>query len=742
MCIRKQIVMTVLILLVISIVPHLGTNSSPKTHPAASESADSIQSSVVVAYVDHAPIIVQDDDDFEDGDWQGEGTYASPYTISGLKFNTSSIGVSIEKTTAHFKISNCLFVGDCSTIGIWFSKLQNGIVEDSYFVGLLYGISSEKSEDILVNESTFSDCENGIYLEKTNNTTIIDSTFTSLDTAISTSKSEELGMESCVFTNNEYSLYFNEGQEISIEDCTFQEGGIGILAEDIQHIDTSSSVFSTLQYASFLSESEEVTVQNSEIVDCVYGIYVLSSIQVTLIGNSISDIDYGIYFSSTDVFNITSNLIQDGDYDGINIRYSDDGEITYNIVQNNNRYGIRLVSSNGIIVFGNEIGWNKEANAADFVGTLAFTPTNQWDDGSSLGNGYNDYSGTGTYIISGTMASVDRYPRHILSVTSPEDITIEYGSEGAIEWEASALNPDTYRITNDSEILVEDDWVMMLIGIELPAGLLPGTYNYTLWLNTTSNRVISDSVKVIIQDTANPEWTVIPENQNIEFGEDFSYLLQASDLSGISYYWVNDTTRFEIVENLIENLEVLPIGSYGIEVRAFDQYDNFCSATITVTVQDTVLPEITHPQDVEYVVGDLGNTIEWTFNDNNPSSYQVYLNNELFQEGLWNESSDSISVNIDGLAVGMYTFRCVIYDQGSNSVYDQVSVVVTDTTSTSTTETTTSTTETTDTRTNTTSTETTEDDLMTIQLLAVGVGAGGVVVVLALIAKKGFLTRR
>ena len=144
MCIRNKIVMTAAILLVISISPILGTINSSATQPIVSDIVVDNHPSVVVAYIDHAPIVVQDDDDFENGDWQGEGTSESPYSINGFKFNTSGIGVSIEKTTAYFKISNCLFVGEPTTTGIWLSKLENGIVEDSCFISTHYGLFAEK----------------------------------------------------------------------------------------------------------------------------------------------------------------------------------------------------------------------------------------------------------------------------------------------------------------------------------------------------------------------------------------------------------------------------------------------------------------------------------------------------------------------------------------------------------------------------------------------------------------------
>jgi len=92
-----------------------------------------------------------------------------------------------------------------------------------------------------------------------------------------------------------------------------------------------------------------------------------------------------------------------------------------------------------------------------------------------------------------------------------------------------------------------------------------------------------------------PIWDQTPTDQILEFGEALLYDLNASDLSGIALYWINETSNFNIDSNgVITNNGALAVGEYTVEIRAFDPSDNYCTAIITITVKvpDTPLPEI------------------------------------------------------------------------------------------------------------------------------------------------------
>jgi hypothetical protein len=88
-----------------------------------------------------------------------------------------------------------------------------------------------------------------------------------------------------------------------------------------------------------------------------------------------------------------------------------------------------------------------------------------------------------------------------------------------------------------------------------------------------------------------PTWDQIPADQTLEFGVLFLYDVNASDLSGIDHYWINDTTNFQIDGNgIITNVGTLPAGIYPLEIRAYDPYNNFCIVTIEITILSENVP--------------------------------------------------------------------------------------------------------------------------------------------------------
>ena len=83
-----------------------------------------------------------------------------------------------------------------------------------------------------------------------------------------------------------------------------------------------------------------------------------------------------------------------------------------------------------------------------------------------------------------------------------------------------------------------------------------------------------------------PSWVISPTDQIIDIGNDINYSLNAYDSSGIDIWWINDSMNFNIDnEGLVTNIRSLSVGVYWLEVRAYDAYNNYCSATFTVTVK-------------------------------------------------------------------------------------------------------------------------------------------------------------
>ncbi|MFQ5978853.1 MAG: right-handed parallel beta-helix repeat-containing protein [Candidatus Heimdallarchaeota archaeon] len=89
-------------------------------------------------------------------------------------------------------------------------------------------------------------------------------------------------------------------------------------------------------------------------------------------------------------------------------------------------------------------------------------------------------------------------------------------------------------------------------------------------------------------------------------------------------------------------------------------------------------PTIFGPQDLTYEAGTLDHKISWYPDDDHPANYVIYQNNSHETGGEWNGSS--IILPVDGLAIGVYNFTLIVYDEAGNWASDTVLITVVDTT--------------------------------------------------------------
>ncbi|MBN2230897.1 MAG: hypothetical protein JW779_15015, partial [Candidatus Thorarchaeota archaeon] len=196
---RNLIVAVMLSLFLINVIMTIDTRYSSDVYKSQRLEEREANPSVAVSYVDHAPIDVTQDADFEKEDWVGEGTVISPYILSGFRFNTTGIGISIRKTSAYFKISHCLFIGSTSTTGILLDSLQNAVLTGNSFQQIHYAMICVRTENILINESIISNCTIALSLEKASEFNITFSDFSSTNTAIYAKQADKLLIGSCMF---------------------------------------------------------------------------------------------------------------------------------------------------------------------------------------------------------------------------------------------------------------------------------------------------------------------------------------------------------------------------------------------------------------------------------------------------------------------------------------------------------------------------------------------------------------
>ncbi|MHA2276563.1 MAG: hypothetical protein ACXAC2_12380, partial [Candidatus Kariarchaeaceae archaeon] len=129
------------------------------------------------------------------------------------------------------------------------------------------------------------------------------------------------------------------------------------------------------------------------------------------------------------------------------------------------------------------------------------------------------------------------------------------------------------------------------------------------------------------------------------------------------------------------DIDSLLKGNHNYTIILTDISGNTVSDEVWVTVLDTTNPNIvsrTPVGNVTYEVGNTGNWINWTVNDNYENNYEIYKDELLNASGFWS-SGVSIDYNVDGLLSGTYNITIILYDDSTNFITDTTYVIVNDT---------------------------------------------------------------
>lgn len=116
---------------------------------------------------EHGIITIAHDDDFDQ--WPGNGSTENPYVIENLTISGDDHCVSIEGTSAHFVIRNCLF--NASDLGVRLTLVNNGTIERCRFIGGNTGISVDNSSLCRFENNDISGASIGLLLTHVNNIT-------------------------------------------------------------------------------------------------------------------------------------------------------------------------------------------------------------------------------------------------------------------------------------------------------------------------------------------------------------------------------------------------------------------------------------------------------------------------------------------------------------------------------------------------------------------------------------------
>ena len=287
------------------------------------------------------------------------------------------------------------------------------------------------------------------------------------------------------------------------------------------------------------------------------------------------------------------------------------------------------------------------------------------------------YDGTGLMTsATATITVLDTTAPTIIS--DPNDVTIGEGSFGnELVWTASDLYLGYYVLLVDDTEIFQGPWdgTSVIIIIDDP---VIGIYNYTLAFFDASGNLASASAWITVVDMTPPSVSGpaeiiyeagITNNEILWNAYDrhpFRYVISLNDEPILLGLWDGYDVSYDI--------DGLDPGTYYFTLTCYDFSDLTSLHMVIVIVEDTTPPEITSPDDLVYDAGVMGYSLDWSFSDLYPNSYEILQNGSLIDSGLW--TGLDIIISVDLLNPGLYNYTFIAYDLYSNSATNLVWVNV------------------------------------------------------------------
>ncbi|MFW9914790.1 MAG: S8 family serine peptidase [Candidatus Thorarchaeota archaeon] len=174
-----------------------------------------------------------------------------------------------------------------------------------------------------------------------------------------------------------------------------------------------------------------------------------------------------------------------------------------------------------------------------------------------------------------------------------------------------------------------------------------------------------------------------PDNIDFEAGSTgHNITWHVSDAHPANYTLYQNATVFNSLSEvdwvsgeLSFSVDSLSAGIHNFTLVVWDEYSNWANSTAWVTVHPSIPPAIDHPANITYAESTTGHNITWNPSDAYPSSYRIYVNGTMDSSGTW--TGASITIDVDGLNVGVHNYTIVVYDVSGNWAGDTVWVIVT-----------------------------------------------------------------
>lgn len=351
-----------------------------------------------VLYVEHAPVQIVDDDDFLDYSFQGNGTVSNPYLVSGLNITTGDThAITIQSTTKHFRISGCYL--DASSIGVYIDNVADGTahIEDNQIVG---------------------GHQAGIYVDRANLTTIKDNALSNEGAGIRLANGRSAVIQGNTILNDAaggVGIYFLCCNDSIVSGNHIKNGTKynGIFGHNSSHsLILSNEVENVKHHGIVLFDSVDCEVESNIVSNCEETSIFLSRSHDSVVNDNTASNNgiYGLFLYYNEGLYVSENTVYYCTQYCALVEHTNSSTLTLNLFQASGCEGMVITALSRLNTihhnaFSDNCYLEADAHARDDGSA------NTWFDANTHeGNYWQDWSGTGSYTISGTAGAVDSYP--------------------------------------------------------------------------------------------------------------------------------------------------------------------------------------------------------------------------------------------------------------------------------------------------------------------------------------------
>ncbi|TFF87868.1 MAG: hypothetical protein EU549_04010, partial [Promethearchaeota archaeon] len=274
-------------------------------------------------------------------------------------------------------------------------------------------------------------------------------------------------------------------------------------------------------------------------------------------------------------------------------------------------------------------------------------------------------------------------------ISNPADLTYEAGSaNNNLSWIFfdNSTNDPIYTLTRDGIPVLIDEACESGTYINVSVDrLLPGNYIYTITIKDGFGKSKSDIVLVEVTNNA-PNFTETPSDASYEINNSHYLIWTFSDISTDNAFY-NIMRDGEVIisdQPCSSNTPIyflsegLPVGTYIYSIEINDGYGKSKSDSVSVGVTNFNPTIFQKPSDTVYQEGSTNFCLQWTFSDFSTDNavYTIRRDGIIIISDEPCSSGVPITISIDGLPAGIYTYSIEIDDGYGGIDSDIVSVKV------------------------------------------------------------------